>query len=80
MQDYMLAMGQNKWVLDYNRLFFSTDTFYLRSPEEMNEIFSEYPQALESTAEIVASVMWKSRLEQTKGIYLLPSFLMCQMV
>lgn len=76
MQDYMLAMGQNKWVLDYNRLFFSTDTFYLRSPEEMNEIFSEYPQALESTAEIVAKCNVEiPELEQTKkGIYLLPSF------
>ncbi|MDR1622436.1 MAG: PHP domain-containing protein, partial [Synergistaceae bacterium] len=51
---------------------FSTNDFYLRSPEEMNELFGpEMPEALDSTAEIAARC--NVSLDLGSGSYQLPS-------
>ena len=47
-----------------------TDEMYLKSTEEMAEIFKEYPVAIENTMEIAAKCNFEFRL----GEYFLPKF------
>ena len=51
-QDLMLCIGMGKFVSDENRMKFSTDQFYLKSPEEMAEALREHPECLATTLEI----------------------------
>ena len=51
-QDLMLCIGMGKFVSDTNRMKFSNDQFYLKSPEEMAEALKEHPECLATTLEI----------------------------
>jgi len=51
-QDVALAIGTRAKLDDPNRLKLSTQEFYLKSPEEMQKIFAEIPQAIKTTKEI----------------------------
>lgn len=51
-QDLMLCIGMGKFVSDENRMKFSNDQFYLKSPEEMAEALREHPECLAMTLEI----------------------------
>jgi DNA polymerase-3 subunit alpha len=50
--DLLLCIGTNTTIHDEKRLKMAGDTFYLRSPQEMAELFRDVPQALENTVEI----------------------------
>ena len=50
--DILLCIGNNKKKNDPSRFQFSTSEFYMKSPEEMAELFSDYPEALENTTRI----------------------------
>ncbi|MFH1147418.1 MAG: DNA polymerase III subunit alpha [Pseudomonadota bacterium] len=52
--DVLLCIQTGKTVDEPNRLKFSTDQLYFRSPAEMAELFSHAPQALQNTSEIAA--------------------------
>lgn len=54
--DVLLCIGTGKTVADTNRLKFSTDQFYLKSPDEMYELWSDLPEACENTLEIAGRV------------------------
>jgi DNA polymerase-3 subunit alpha len=54
--DILLCIGTGKKKSDENRLRFATDQFYFKTPEEMQELFSSYPDALSSTMEIAEKV------------------------
>ncbi len=51
-QDVLLAIQTGKSLKDPDRMRYESQTFYLRSPEEMGQLFSEIPQALSNTIEI----------------------------
>jgi DNA polymerase-3 subunit alpha len=51
-QDLLLCIQTNTSVHDEKRLRMPGDYFYLRSPQEMAQLFSEVPQAIASTEEI----------------------------
>jgi len=51
--ELLLCIQTNSTIYDEKRLKMPEDSFYLRSPEEMAELFSDLPQALESTQRIV---------------------------
>ncbi len=51
-QGVMMCIQTLKTVEDEDRMKFDTDEFYLKSPEEMENIFPEYPEALENTYKI----------------------------
>ena len=51
-QDLMLCIGMGKHVADTDRMKFSNDQFYMKSPEEMAQALSEHPECLETTLEI----------------------------
>ncbi|WKZ36691.1 MAG: DNA polymerase III subunit alpha [Anaerolineales bacterium] len=49
LQEILLAMQTQTVLSDTNRMRMSDDSYYLRSPEEMNRIFAEVPGALSNT-------------------------------
>ncbi|MDH5695197.1 MAG: DNA polymerase III subunit alpha [Dehalococcoidia bacterium] len=59
--DLLLCIGTNSSVYDDKRVKMAGDFFYLKSPEEMAELFKDIPQALEN-AERIAD-MCKLKLE-----------------
>lgn len=52
-QDALICIATGKNVSDIKRLrFIDTPTYYLRSPKEMYDLFSDLPDALENTVKI----------------------------
>ena len=51
-QDVLLCIGSNKKRHETNRFKFSTEEFYLKSPEEMAALFAENPEALSNSVRI----------------------------
>ena len=50
--DLLLCIGTNSTIFDDKRMKLPGDFFYLKSPQEMAELFKDIPQALESAGEI----------------------------
>ncbi|AMM42188.1 DNA polymerase III subunit alpha [Candidatus Desulfofervidus auxilii] len=50
--DILLCIQTGKNINDQNRMRFSTDQFYFKSPQEMITTFSEIPEAIKNTLEI----------------------------
>jgi len=50
--DLLLCIGTNTTIHDEKRMKMAGDYFYLRSPEEMAELYKDIPQALENTGKI----------------------------
>ena len=50
--DVLLCIQMGKTIDDTNRMKFSTSEFYLKSYSEMNQLFSDYPDALTNTCAI----------------------------
>jgi len=50
--DLLLCIGTNSTIYDDKRMKMSGDFFYLKSSEEMTELFKDIPQALENTERI----------------------------
>ncbi len=51
-QDVLLCIQTGKKIADENRMKFSTDEFYVKSEEEMRELFKFAPEAIENTNKI----------------------------
>ena len=51
-QDILMCIQTDKTVRDSDRMRFETDEFYLKSPDEMNRLFANIPEALENTVKI----------------------------
>jgi DNA polymerase-3 subunit alpha len=50
--DILLCIGTGKTVNDADRLRYHGDQFFLKSPDEMAELFKDFPQALANTVRI----------------------------
>ena len=50
--DVLLCIQTGKTLADADRMRFENDRFYLKSPQEMSELFSYVPDAISNTAEI----------------------------
>ena len=68
--DILLCIQTGKTVDDENRMRYEPQNFYLRSTEEMEELFSSYPEAVENTQRIAD----RCQLDCTFGKYHLPEF------
>ncbi len=68
--DVLLCIQTGKGIGDPNRMKFPNDQFYVKSPEEMAQVFAEVPQALAATAEIAE----RCELEIDFGATHLPAF------
>jgi DNA polymerase-3 subunit alpha len=51
-QDLLMCIGTNSTILDEKRKKMADDGFYLKSPEEMADMFKDVPQAIENTNKI----------------------------
>lgn len=69
-QDVLICIGTGKTVEDEGRFKMSTDQLYLKSPEEMAQLFQHVPEAVARTEEIAS----KCELELTFGRAMLPSY------
>jgi DNA polymerase-3 subunit alpha len=67
--DVLLCIGSGKKVGDAERLRFDTDSFYLKSGEEMAAVFPDHPEALASTVRIAEMCDFT-----LKGVSTLPAF------
>ena len=70
MQDVLLCVQTGKTVDDENRMKFGSDEFYLKSEEELRQLFPGVDSAFENTAKIADMC----NLEFTFHEYHLPSF------
>ena len=51
-QDVMVCIQTNTNIQDDNRLKMSDDSYYLKGPDEMTELFSDLPEAVDNTQRI----------------------------
>ncbi len=68
--DILLCIQTGKTVDDEKRMKYEPQNFYVRSTEEMEKLFSRYPNALENTGKIADLC----NLDFTFGKYHLPEF------
>ncbi len=54
--DVLLCIGTGKTVSDTNRMRFYSDQFYLKSAQEMRELWSDLPEACDNTVRIAERV------------------------
>ncbi|MCL0034632.1 DNA polymerase III subunit alpha [Dehalococcoidia bacterium] len=52
LHDILLCIQTNSTIHDEKRLRMADDSFYLKSPQEMADLWSEHPQAIENTGHI----------------------------
>ena len=69
-QDVLLCIQTTSNVDDPGRMRFPNDSFYLKSAEEMAELFGDYPEALENTCRIAD----RCNVKLEFGHLLLPEF------
>jgi len=70
MQDVLMCVQMGKTVDDPNRMKFGTDEFYLKSEEELCQLFPQQAEAFANTVKIAE----RCNLEFTFGKYHLPEF------
>lgn len=70
LQDILLAVQTGKLLSDKNRMTMADDSYYLRSPEEMQELFSEVPEAITNTLAIAE----RCEVDLRRKEYHLPKF------
>ncbi len=68
--DVLLCIGTGKTVQDTNRMKFFSDQFYVKSAEEMRELFADIPEACDNTLEIVKRI----DISIPEKIFYLPDF------
>ena len=68
--DVLLCIQTGKTVDDENRMRYEPRNFYIRSTEEMEELFAGYPEAVENTQRIAD----RCQFDFTFGKYHLPEF------
>lgn len=75
-QEVLICIGSNKTLQDPSRYRLGSDQFYLKSSEQMHELFKDIPKACEATLEIAERCNLKFELKTPDGkpIYHLPSF------
>jgi DNA polymerase-3 subunit alpha len=69
-QDVLLCIQTGRDLDDPNRLRFANDQFYLKTPEEMKDLFHEHPETISNTLEVAE----KCNLELDLGVVQLPNF------
>ena len=68
--DILLCIQTGTNINDPKRLRFSTDEFYMKSPEEMHKAFAELPEALLNTRDIAQ----RCNVELEFGKFFLPAY------
>ncbi|PKL47115.1 MAG: DNA polymerase III subunit alpha [Candidatus Riflebacteria bacterium HGW-Riflebacteria-2] len=69
-QDALLCLNTNAKIDDPKRYRFETHEFYLKSPQEMSDIFAKYPDAISNTLRIAE----RCNVQLSLGKSILPNF------
>ena len=69
MQSILLCIQTGKTIADADRMEFQTDEFYLKSTDEMYELFSMVPEACENTNKIAEQCNFTFTFGETKLPY-----------
>lgn len=64
MHDVLICIGTNEKLASPKRMRYSTEV-YLKSPEEMREVFKDYPEAVENTLKIAERCNVTIKLDST---------------
>ena len=70
LQDILLAVQTGKLLNDPSRMRMDNDTYYLRSPQEMAQLFSDLPEAITNTLAIAE----RCHVDLSRKGYHLPKF------
>ena len=70
--DVLLCVQTNSMLSDKDRFEFKSDQFYLKSQEEMIELFKEHPEAITNTKEIAEKCNVEIKFEQILPFYEVP--------
>ncbi len=70
LQDVLMCIQMGKTVDDPDRMKFETDEFYIKSTQEMEALFPQWPEAIENTARIAEAC----NLDFVFGEHHLPEF------
>ncbi|MFN8846081.1 MAG: DNA polymerase III subunit alpha, partial [Bdellovibrionales bacterium] len=75
-QEVLVCIGTNRTLSDESRQKLGSSEFYLKSPQAMQKLFHDIPEALSRTLEISerCQVKFKLKNDQGKPIYHLPNF------
>lgn len=75
-QEVLICVGTNKTLQDESRYKLGSQEFYLKSPEQMNLLFKDIPEAVENTLKIADEIDIEFQLsdETGKRIYHLPNY------
>lgn len=75
-QEVLICIGTNKTLQDDTRFRLGSDQFYLKSPEEMEALFQDVPEAVENTVKIAdrCNIEFQLKDEEGKTIYHLPTY------
>jgi DNA polymerase III subunit alpha len=68
--DVLLCIGTGKTVQDTSRMKFFSDQFYVKSAQEMRELFADIPEACDNTLEIAKRI----DIKIPEKIYYLPDY------
>ena len=68
--EVLLCIQTGKRMSDPDRMHFDTDELYVKSPEEMSDYFSNFPEAIENTVKIAE----KCNVEFEFGHTILPNY------
>ena len=68
--DVLLCIQTGKTLNDTDRMKFSSDAFYFKSPEEMKEAFKDIPEAIANTKKIAE----RCNLDFKFGVFHLPKY------
>ena len=69
MQSILLCIQTGKTIADADRMEFQTDEFYLKSTDEMYDLFSMVPEACENTNKIAEQCNFEFTFGETKLTY-----------
>ncbi|MEI6153113.1 MAG: DNA polymerase III subunit alpha, partial [Deltaproteobacteria bacterium] len=68
--ELLLCIQTGKTINDQNRLRFTTEEFYFKSPDEFERAFSQYPEALSNTVKVAEMC----NVSISEGTYHFPEF------
>ena len=64
--EVLLCIQTGKRMSDEDRMRFETEEFYIKSPQEMSDYFSEFPEAIENTVKIAEKCNYDFEFGVTK--------------
>lgn len=75
-QEVLVCIGSNKTLQDDTRFRLGSDQFYFKSPEQMQKLFSDVPDAVSRSLEVAERCQLKFKLKDDAGrpIYHLPTY------